>query len=77
MRTTINLDDEVLVAAKAKVRMSRLSLGKVLSLWARRGMQSNSSARSESESELPCFKVNENASIIAADRAAELLDEDA
>jgi hypothetical protein len=39
MRTTLNVDDDVFYAAKAVAKQTRISLGVVLSDWARRGQQ--------------------------------------
>ena len=77
MRTTINLDEEVLSAAKAKVRMSGKSLGNIVSEWARVGMMGNRQVRIKTSSALPTFSVRKNAPMIPSDRAAELLDEEA
>jgi len=78
MRTTVNIDDEVLAAAKAKSRFSGLALGKVLSDWARVGMGRRAAVRSKAVGgkQLPTFKVSRNAPTIPAERAAELLDEE-
>ena len=39
MRTTINIDDDVLFAAKATANAAHSSVGAVLSDWARRGQR--------------------------------------
>lgn len=79
MRTTINLDDDVLAAAKAKRRMSGENLGKILSAWAKAGMDARTTSHpnERKRSGLPAFSVGENAPLIAADRASDLLDEEA
>jgi len=38
VRTTLDIDDDVLLAAKATARRERRSTGAVLSEWARRGL---------------------------------------
>ena len=79
MRTTLNLDDDVLAAAKAKRRMSGENLGKILSTWAKAGMQARSRVQPKTDdtSSLPAFNVSSNAPIIPSDRASDLLDEEA
>jgi hypothetical protein len=37
MRTTLDIDEDVLLAAKELARMQGLSAGRVISAWARRG----------------------------------------
>lgn len=79
MRTTVNLDDDVLAAAKARRRMSGENLGKILSTWAKAGMKAHSATRpapGETDT-LPSFNVGPNAPIIPSDRASDLLDEEA
>lgn len=75
MRTTVNLDDEVLAAAKAKRRMSGEDLGKILSAWAKAGMEGRRPSEDKSRG-LPTFYISSDAPLIPADRASELLDED-
>ena len=77
MRTTVNIDDEVLAAAKAKARMSGEKLGEVLSHWAKVGMTGGVSTPQPNKSKLPCFQVSAKAMIISSDRCSELLDEEA
>jgi hypothetical protein len=45
MRTTIDLDDDVLVMAKQLARQRRQSMGQVLSDLARQGLQPKASGR--------------------------------
>lgn len=79
MRTTINLDDEVLAAAKAKSRMSGQNLGRVLSEWARAGMEKRPAATParNARGRLPAFDVAPDAPLIPADKAGKMLDDDA
>lgn len=79
MRTTVNLDDDVLAAAKAKRRMSGENLGKILSSWAKAGMKARSippTVPNETDT-LPSFNVDPDAQIIPSDRASDLLDNEA
>jgi hypothetical protein len=77
MRTTVNIDEEVLAAAKAKARMSGASIGETISQWALQGMKANAAKNPKRGSRLPSFAIKQNAPIIPADRAAELLDDEA
>ena len=45
MRTTLSIDDDVLLAAKARAERERRSLGEVVSELARRGLAPNSAER--------------------------------
>jgi len=51
MRTTVNIDDDVLMAAKERARRERRSTGEVLSELARRGLTAPASSSSGPESE--------------------------
>jgi hypothetical protein len=56
MRTTLNLDEDIVRAAKSLARQRAKSLGKVISDLARQGMQvSRAAAR---RGELPIFDVD-------------------
>lgn len=45
MRTTLDIDDDVLMAAKERARRERRSAGSVLSELARRGLSATSTGR--------------------------------
>jgi hypothetical protein len=70
MRTTITLDDDVFLAAKALAESTGRTLGNVLSDLARAGLKPRPHAR---RGGLPVFDVPADAKVIPADRAAELL----
>jgi hypothetical protein len=72
VRTTISLDDDVYQAAKALADSSGRSLGTVVSELVRRGLRPRPSGRTRNDG-LPVFDVPADASIIPAERAAELL----
>lgn len=59
MRTTINLDDDVLRAARTLARERGDSLGAVLSDLARRGLRPP--AQTAYEGDFPVFQVREDA----------------
>ena len=56
MRTTVNLDEDVLQAARAIARTERRGLGSVLSTLARRGLVPPE-PRLEDEEGFPVFRV--------------------
>jgi len=56
MRTTLNLDEDVLRAAKSLARQRSRSLGKVISDLARQGMKSGNQPGTRSG--LPVFSVD-------------------
>ena len=59
MRTTVDIDDDVLAAARALAAAEKASMGKVLSQLARRGLAPRPSATRKG---FPVFKVSPQAS---------------
>ncbi|MBM3266039.1 MAG: antitoxin [Candidatus Sericytochromatia bacterium] len=51
MRTTLNIDDDVLAAAKERARRERRSAGEVLSELARRGLTASTGGPGDGEGE--------------------------
>jgi len=58
MRTTVDIDDDVLAAARALAATERASMGKVLSRLARRGLAPRAAARRRG---FPVFPVGREA----------------
>jgi hypothetical protein len=56
MRTTLNLDEDVVRTAKSLARLRAKSLGKVISELARRGIQAGSATTRRGD--LPVFTVD-------------------
>ncbi|HWF32277.1 MAG TPA: hypothetical protein VG188_06950 [Solirubrobacteraceae bacterium] len=73
MRTTLELDDDVVTAAKELASGERRSLGAVISELARRGL---TPAKVESESGLPVIRVPAGTSPITPEMVRRALDED-
>jgi hypothetical protein len=74
MRTTLQVDDDILQAAKALARSQQRSLGKVISDLARRGLQP--SGKQSVHHGFPVFTVAADASPVTdADVKAALDDE--
>ena len=73
MRTTLDLDDDVLLAARELAVERRRSLGAVISDLARRGL---TPARVDAEGDLPVIRVPSGTPPITAEMVRRALDED-
>ena len=74
VRTTINLDDDVLETARAIAHAEHRPLGLVVSDLARRGLRPSESEEEE-EDGFPVFAVGPSAPPITAEMVREALDE--
>lgn len=74
MRTTLNLDPDVLRAARHLARERGHSLGEVISELARRGLEPRPGIRYR-EDDFPVFEVREDAPPLTPDMVQEALDE--
>lgn len=72
MRTTLDIDDDVLAAARAVARLEGRSLGRVVSALARRGLQPPQQA---ADDDFPMFSVPAGTPVFGPDQVAEALDE--
>jgi antitoxin component of RelBE/YafQ-DinJ toxin-antitoxin module len=66
VRTTVNIDDDVLAVAREMAARLGITLGQALSRRARRGMRDGAGP-------LPVFEVSPDAPVIPATRAQDLL----
>lgn len=73
MRTTLDIDDDVVAAARELAAGERKSLGAVISELARRGL---TPARIEAESGLPVIRVPAGTPAITPEMVRRALDED-
>ncbi len=73
MRTTLDLDDDVVTAARELATEQRRSLGSVVSELARRGL---TPARVDTEDGLPVIRVPSGSPAITAAMVRRALDED-
>ncbi len=73
MRTTLEIDDDVLAAARELAKEERRSLGSAISALARRGL---APARVDSAGGLPVIRVPAGAPAITAEMVRRALDED-
>lgn len=67
MRTTLNIDDEILEAARSIAGERSLSVGAVLSELARRGLQRTDARRRERRG-FPMFDVSRDGTPLTLDR---------
>ena len=74
MRTTINLEDDILRAARALARERGHSLGTVLSDLARKGLRPQ--APSAYEGDFPVFQVREDAPPLTPEMVEGALEDD-
>lgn len=74
MRTTLNIEDDVLRAARALAKERQTSLGKVVSDLLRRALAPDRAATYRDE--VPVFRVDEAATPITPDMVRQALDED-
>jgi hypothetical protein len=75
MRTTLNLDADVLEAARSVAAAEHRSLGSVVSELARRGLAPRASSLTEEDDGFPVFLVAEEAPLITGEMVRAALDE--
>jgi hypothetical protein len=73
MRTTLNLDDDIVMAARELAEAERRSLGSMISELARRGL---TPARVETTDDLPVIHVPAGSPPITPEMVRRALDED-
>jgi hypothetical protein len=74
MRTTLDIEDDVLLAAKELAARRRESMGKVLSDLARQAL-TQSTAGSETRNGIPLIPVREDGGIVTIELVNRLRDE--
>jgi hypothetical protein len=74
MRTTLNLDEDVMEAARALADSERRSLGQVISDLVRRGLAPRA-ARLDDEDGFPVFAVGAEAPVITGAMVTAAMDE--
>ena len=73
MRTTLDIDDDVVAAARELAAGERRSIGSVISELARRGL---APARIDADGDLPVIRVPAGAAPITPEMVRRALDED-
>ena len=76
MRTTLEIDDAVLVAAKEAADAQGISAGKVISAWARRGLDQEHSQTRKRRSGFPVFEVPAEAKPLTVAMVNSLIDDE-
>lgn len=61
MRTTLDIEDSILAAAKEVAGASRSSAGAIISEWARNGLSRTAGQSARSKSGFPVFAVSSSA----------------
>jgi hypothetical protein len=74
MRTTIQIDDDVLFAARQVARMDGKSIGQPISELARRGLRPCD--RKEARNGFPVFRVADDAPLISEEMVRAALDDE-
>jgi hypothetical protein len=74
MRTTLNVDDDVLEVAKSMAYVRQISVGEALSLLARRGMKTPVGLKRDPVSGFWVFDIPEGASRITSEDVQRALD---
>lgn len=76
MRTTLNLDDDLLAAAQSLARHQQISLGAAVGKLMRRGLQAPVTyATDQEDGDLPTFQVSESARPITLEHVRRAEDE--
>jgi hypothetical protein len=76
MRTTLQLDDDILMAARSLAHSKSTSIGKALSDLARKGLKSDRGGYSAGkEGDLPVFRVREDSPPITPEQIKSAEDE--
>ena len=73
MRTTVDLEADVLLAAKALAKQRGISIGKALSALARQGLMQ--AGQTERRNDLPLFPIQPGAQVITPELVNQLRDE--
>jgi hypothetical protein len=76
MRTTVDIDRDVLDAARNLARQERITLGRAVSRLARKGLQSGSGPDERDSGGLPSFAVAEDAPTFGTEDVKRALDDE-
>lgn len=76
MRTTINIDDDVLETVKAVASRDRKPVGEVVSAMLRKAVEPPTTARRRMRNGIPLFPVSPKASVVTPELVKELLEDD-
>jgi hypothetical protein len=76
VRTTLNIEDDVLETVKAMAARDRKPLGEVVSGMLRRAIEPSTSASRKMRNGIPLFPVSAQARVVTPEAVKELLDDD-
>ena len=76
VRTTLNIDDDVLETVKALAVRDRKPLGMVVSTMLRRAVEPSAKAPRATRNGIPLFPVSPNARVVTPEHIRELLEDD-
>jgi hypothetical protein len=74
VRTTLDIDDSVLAAAKETAEAQHTSAGAVISEWARKGLQTISTRARRTHAGFPIFDIPGNAEPLTTAAVASIVD---
>ena len=74
MRTTVSIDEDVLLAAKSQAAREQKTIGEVLSQLARKGLQRETPARKKRNG-IPLLPTNGNSKLVTMELVNRLRDE--
>ena len=76
MRTTLDIDDDVLAAARELARSERRSIGATISELARRGLRPVIATAGEGRLAFPTFPVRDDSPIVTAEAVKQALEDE-
>jgi len=76
MRTTINIDDDVLETVKAVASRDRKPVGQVVSAMLRKAVEPPAGAPRRTRNGIPLFPVSANAGVVTPELIKELLEDE-
>jgi hypothetical protein len=76
VRTTLNIEDDVLETVKAMAARDRKPLGEVVSGMLRRAIEPSTSGPRKMRNGIPLFPVSSQARVVTPEVVKELLDDD-
>lgn len=76
MRTTLNIDDDIMAIVRSLSKDREQSVGRVVSDLLRKALRPSKALSVAGDDDLPAFHVSDHAPIISKNRASELLDDE-
>lgn len=76
VRTTLNIEDDVLATVKALAARDRKPLGTVVSAMLRRAVEPSGKASKGTRNGIPLFPVSPHARVVTPEHIKDLLEED-